>query len=169
MLLSLIKCILCPDQPHAAPWSISLQSVTGPCQSEKAADTVYLRLQRAYVSPLWFSHSSEGLRGELLCYFSQVLSQMVFDRRPEGLSKNQCNRFPPEMPHALGIEVRGKGSISRQPVTVPSTGGERPLFRGQTSMNRMEGKFCQEGGQSLGEHNRSQKPLDISASVPGLH
>lgn len=35
--------------------------------------------------PTRFSHSSEGLRGELLCYFSQVLSQMFFDRRPEGL------------------------------------------------------------------------------------
>ena len=106
MLLSLIKCILCPDWHNATQLSISLCSVTYPCQPEKAADTVYLRLQRAYVSTLWFSHSSEGWRGELLCYFSQVLSQMVFDRRPEGLSKNCWSWLASEVPHAHGAGGR---------------------------------------------------------------
>ena len=87
--------------------------------------------------PHWFSHSSEGSRGELLCYFSQVLSQTVFDRRPEGLSKNCWSWLAPEVPHAHGGGGRlaESDSVWRHPVrTVPCRWQRHSLFRGPANV-----------------------------------
>lgn len=87
--------------------------------------------------PHWFSHSSEGSRGELLCYFSQVLSQTVFDRHPEGLSKNCWSWLAPEVPHAHGGggRVAESDSVWRHPVmTVPCRWQRHSLFRGPANV-----------------------------------
>lgn len=46
----------------------------------------------------------------------------------------------------------------------PGSGRTKPLFRGQVNDPDWNGKEGQRGGQSLGEYNRSQKPLDTSVS-----
>lgn len=88
MLLSLIKCIHYPDWTNAAQLSISLYSITSLCQPEKATETCVPEVTKTLCVPTLFSHSSEGFRRVLLCYFSQVLSQMVFDRLLQALSNN---------------------------------------------------------------------------------
>lgn len=93
--------------------------------------------------PTRFSHSSEGLRGELLCYFSQVLSQMVFDRRPEGLSvtagagwRQQCH-----MPMGVGAEVESNSDWGN-PVTDCSLAltAKSPLSREQANIHDWNGR-----------------------------
>lgn len=172
MLLSLIKCILCPDQPWCSPSEHFIVFCPLPCQPGKAADTVYLGLQRAYVSPLRFSHSSEGLRGELLCYFSQVLSQMVFDGRPEGLSKTagagwrqQCH-----MPKGVG-GGGGKQFSLREPSDwlFPGSDSKKPPVQGTSKHPWLEWKGRSDRRKTrFGGYNRSYKPLDRSVSGPGL-
>lgn len=123
--------------------------------------------------PTRFSHSSEGLRGELLCYFSQVLSQMFVDRRPEGLRNAAGPGWRQQCHMPMGAGGRGgKQFRLREPSDwlFPGSDSKKPSFQGTCRHPWLEWKGRSERRKTrFGRDYRSQKPLDRSVSGPGLH
>lgn len=132
---------------------------------------MYLRLQRAYVCPLQFSHSSEGLRESCFVIFpkschkwSLTGTQKAWARTgragwrqkcyvPIGLGERTQKEVPPKAPSDGALALEKKINFS----------GDK-----QTSVSGMEGKFWQEGDKAWEDTMTGHRSLWTSVSSRGL-